>query len=328
MWKKYLRPFEAGECGGDLAHRVNGEAELVFDHVGIRPDPVFELHPVPVGTLCALLLKVGKFAQDLFAFGVLRAPGGVHPADGAQGVGNLLGVVGEGLFHLQGTLVGHHHHLHVGIHHLFEEAPNLSQNAVAVHRSQVFVVDEEHDIDRLDFRSRGRDRLGGRGLGGWERHGHRFVLRAPDNPRDHLFGVECEVAELPLTAILKHYEVIQNEIIDGLPTVVGDKDVNIDHSQLDLVDEGESTDDLRRVISGRRLLCRNARQNEHRRQQSQTENSLYQTTSKGNRGGGAPASANREVGIVAPDCNSETKCGLWTMQEGIGAYPVCWIAVR
>ncbi len=226
-----LAPRHAGEGVGELLQAADRERQVVERRLGVGAGDAFRLGRAlrlldPLHGLAALRVGVDALGGDLLQ---------VEHGRGDQGR-----IAGEGAAYVQLAVVGDQHELVVLAQLVADEGPQLAHHAVAVERPEVEVVDVDHQPQPLvRRRARRRSRLGGhrrsrghRGRGGSRRSG--LVLVGDDRP-PLVDGVE--VGDLDRPAVLEHLEVVLGEPGDGLALLVRDVDVDVDHADVDDVDE-------------------------------------------------------------------------------------------
>ncbi len=202
-----------------------------------------ELHPllfdVPVH-------QIHYLAARCIALGLAAGVG----SELAQCVQHQARIICEGLQHLEGFLVAHHHHLHRWLEGRENEVSHVLEQPVAVDGVDVLIVDVQHHVGRTDLRLVS-------GFGDFLclfDHGKRNLLRRPVLPV-HLFGEEREVGDCLLLAVLEHHEVLSAQVGDRLARFGGHVDHDVDHRELELVDKGQPADrpNLALLLLGRRM---------------------------------------------------------------------------
>jgi hypothetical protein len=279
---KDLAPGQTGEGGGDLANRGHRVSELEGDLLAVVADPAFEINGLPLHVLGLtrglLVLHRLKIVNQAPALGVLVGPPTVQTAQASQSIRHLFGVVGKRLRDTDRSFRRNDHDLDVGLHDFAEETANLGQHPVAVEGANVFVIDVEHQVNRLDTcGQRGNTFfLFGRGfidavVGNRERDDRRrLAFPALHDLGNHLLRICGKVAESSYLAVLFEDEIILSETGDDIVFSIADKDIDVDHRDLDLIDKGQATNDL----FGVRLLTGNHqgdRQNDGRGRHDQAQ---------------------------------------------------------
>ena len=246
----HLLAGQAGEQVDRLADHAEGELQPVELLLGEAHGKAARL--VEAGA-AGRALGLGEAVDLVVDLGPRRVPAGaaagghLDPLERAEDLGR---VVGELLLDLERAVGAGDHHLDRRLGVLADEAAQLAEHPVAVERLQVVVVDQDHHPHRLDLGQRRRLELRPRlGRGRQRRAFLGLVVGA-----DELLGVELEVGDRALLAVVEDAEVVPGQVGDGRPLLVGDVGDDVDHGHLELVDEGEPADRPDRVAVVRRLV--------------------------------------------------------------------------
>jgi hypothetical protein len=158
-------------------------------------------------------------------------PAAGRAADGVEGGVDRRPVVGEALPHLDLRLEARHQHAVSGAQHLVELGAELVEDALAAARVDVRVVDHQRQAEALVL----GQRLGVGRVAAEVEHRRGGLAGLEVAPRPLLDGVE--VGQLHALAVLEDDEVVAGEAANRVAAAVGDHHLEVDHVDLDAVEE-------------------------------------------------------------------------------------------